>query len=745
MVTTRGKKINFSAGSSDGEIDIRASEKPTPKRRRTKKSGSADGDPGFAPSSSSGQGKDKATLNQNQLITRRSGKGGKLRDLMNMPVDIFTEVCSYLDPYDLRRLALTSKRLWDILMTKEARHIWKTALESVPDLPECPTDLNEPQYVCLLYSSECYTIGCTSRGTKADWFHRIRFCTTCYETKMANEWNLRFSQQNLNLGFQDGTLCQIRDYFDMMRSGCNYLGLSSRRSKNDERHYYIEALKTAGHEYEALSGDEAQDYLSLLQEKREYRIETGSAILKWKWSQVASRAHDIATEKIARCESIKAKLRDLGWDEEDFPFWKKEFKDLVLKDQKLTPKVWQNLKPKLEPFLETTRANRLEAEKPKRQRNRKYAIDRFYNQLGQEVMEIPFGSFLPGRDELLALPSVKLLLETDTETVSKQQWIEVAPEVRLMVIKWWRDSLKRLAHSAENGGMALPDETDVEAEGESSPEVETEDEIASSISALKAKLSFATNAFFHCGGRSKFEGCYTKIWWFPKVIQHGSSAHSCNTTKELLNKIQPLQSEGQELVKRLLKDLKLNPETVKVSDVVINDQSQENFLCTRCDERVARYMSFGELIEHYLSVQQWFDDVTDAVRNSPDSCYPSRAEKSELPKIVNDHDWLARDALLVRQDDEEARQAVLKMQRDFRKEELTDPLCDTEGIEGEDLERYCWREVQRCCLLCPRSFAPLPRGTRRIEWHIRSKHDKEPDLETDTTLDIFYSSNYCSS
>ncbi|KIO33096.1 hypothetical protein M407DRAFT_65753, partial [Tulasnella calospora MUT 4182] len=84
-------------------------------------------------------------------------KSGKLRDLMNMPVDIFTEVCSHLDPHDLRRLALTSKRLWDILMTKESKHIWKTALASVPYLPECPTDLNEPQYVCLLFSSECLT------------------------------------------------------------------------------------------------------------------------------------------------------------------------------------------------------------------------------------------------------------------------------------------------------------------------------------------------------------------------------------------------------------------------------------------------------------------------------------------------------------------------------------------------------------------------------------------------------------
>ncbi|KAG9021772.1 hypothetical protein FS837_006993, partial [Tulasnella sp. UAMH 9824] len=140
MVTTRGKKIKFDLDSSEGELDgerdVEVPEKPALKRRRTKQSKSPDDDPAFELVASSGKGKEKATSDQNQLITRRSGKGGKLRDLMNMPVDIFTEVCSYLDPHDLRRLALTSKRLWDILMTKEAKHIWKTAIASVPGLPE---------------------------------------------------------------------------------------------------------------------------------------------------------------------------------------------------------------------------------------------------------------------------------------------------------------------------------------------------------------------------------------------------------------------------------------------------------------------------------------------------------------------------------------------------------------------------------------------------------------------------------
>ncbi|KAG9040632.1 hypothetical protein FS837_000378 [Tulasnella sp. UAMH 9824] len=513
--------------------------------------------------------------------------------------------------------------------------------------------------------------------------------------------------------------------------------------KNDERHFHVEALKEAGHEYEALSGDDAWHYRSLLREKQDYQKETGRAMLAWKDNQLASRANDIATEKNARFESIKVKLLEMGWDEKDLPTSNRDFRDLVLKDQKLTPKIWQNIKPKLEPLLETHRAERLAQEKVARERNRKQALTKFYHQVGREIMDLPFehprlGDFLPAIGTLFALPSVKPLLENDAETVTEEQWIEVAPEARLILFKWWRDSLKQLLGSTEKGGAASSDEANEDAQDGASSETETEEAIASSIVALRARVSSVTSVF-HC----KASWCGRKIWWFPDLIKHGAFTHYCDSIGELSDRLSLPQPESQELVKRLLKDLGVDLETVKPSDTIINDQNQKNYLCARCDEKIAKYMTFTELIEHYLDAQKWFDDVTEAVRTSPDGCYPSRAANSELPKIVNDHDWISRDAWLVRQDDEETKEAVLKLQRDFIKEGLTDPLCDKQGIGGEDLEKNPWREVQKCCRLCPTAFAPRPCGIRKIELHIRSKHDKEPNLETDTTSVLFYSTSSC--
>ncbi|KAG8945207.1 hypothetical protein FRC04_001113 [Tulasnella sp. 424] len=762
MVTTRGKKIKFELDSSEGELDgekdVGQPVKPAAKRRRTKKSKSEDDDPAFAPSSSSGKGKDKATPDQNMLITRRGGKGGKLRDLMNMPVDIFAEVCSYLDPFDLRRLALTSKRLWDILMTKEARHIWKTALASVPDLPECPTDLNEPQY------------GCTGRGTRADWYFRVRFCTACHNANMANEWAVQNDSQ-LGLNVKYNTWYAIRSFCESSSavSAPRRYRRGGYRGRNEDKHIYIDEVKKLVSQYEALPRAETEEYLSQLRVKRNYRMETGKAMQNWKCNQLASRADDIAAEKSARFESIKVKLLEMGWDEKDFPITNKDFRDLVLKDQKLTPKIWQNIKPKLEPLLEASRASRLEWERRQRQSNRENAIRKFYSQIGRETMGLSFestlvSSFVPSVEEIFALPSIKPLLEDDTETVTEEQWIEVAPDARLLVLKGWRDTLKRLTNYPENGATSSSDETHKEAEGaasaktetkaetklepgtetetktETKTETETEEEISSSIDAMKTKLSYATSVFYCKGGYCK------RAWWFPNNIQHARSYHYCYSLNELLDQLRPLQPEGQELVERLLRDLGLDPKTVKASEIDKEDQNQKTYLCTKCHEKTAKYMTLPELIEHYLDVKKWFDSVTEAIRTQPDACYPSRTVKSELPKIVNDHDWLSSDALLVRQDDEEARKTVLELQKAFRKECLTDPACDTEGIGGEDLENHSWRET----LIITgtdtdqgslENFKPC--NTRTLEIHIRSKHGKEPDLETDTTLERFYSVNRC--
>ncbi|KAG8953392.1 hypothetical protein FRC00_006332, partial [Tulasnella sp. 408] len=429
MASTRGKKINFdmdpTEGGYDHEGEIERPAKPAAKRRNTKKFKSGEGHRDSIPGSLPAKRTGKGALIQNQLITRRSGRGGKLRGLMNVPVDIFTEICSYLDPRDLRRLALSSKRLWDILMTREVRHIWRTALAAVPDLPECPVDLNEPQY-----HARTPIMGSKSR-----------------------------------------------------RHAC-----------------YIEALKKGGKEYESLPQEEVVGYLSLLKEASDYRVQTGKAMMEWKCNELACRAEDIAAEKQARFESIKLKLVEMGWVEQDFPTDNKEFRDLVFKDQKLTPKIWQNLKPKLEPLLEASRNERLEIEKREGRMRREKAIRESYHQVAREIMGPPFqnrrvDSILTRIEEVFALPSIKPLLENDTETVTAAQWIEVAPDVRHIAVKWWRDTLKKLVDCLEHSETGQPNGVSDGDEGAANLERETDEATFGSIETLRTKLSYTRSVF----------------------------------------------------------------------------------------------------------------------------------------------------------------------------------------------------------------------------------------------------------
>jgi hypothetical protein len=60
-----------------------------------------------------------------------------------------------LPPYDLLRLARTTKSLRSILLSKNARSVWIDALEAVAGLPPCPEDMSEPAYTRLTFDTQC--------------------------------------------------------------------------------------------------------------------------------------------------------------------------------------------------------------------------------------------------------------------------------------------------------------------------------------------------------------------------------------------------------------------------------------------------------------------------------------------------------------------------------------------------------------------------------------------------------------
>jgi len=106
--------------------------------------------------------------------SRWQPKPGKLAGLMNLPLDVLFEVCPFymsswsfwcltmlqifghLNPFDLIRLARTTKQFRRVLMHRSSISVWKNARENVPNMPDCPAYWTEPYYANLAFDPHCH-------------------------------------------------------------------------------------------------------------------------------------------------------------------------------------------------------------------------------------------------------------------------------------------------------------------------------------------------------------------------------------------------------------------------------------------------------------------------------------------------------------------------------------------------------------------------------------------------------------
>ncbi|KAG8909623.1 hypothetical protein FRC01_006830 [Tulasnella sp. 417] len=422
---------------------------------------------------------------------------------------------------------------------------------------------------------------------------------------------------------------------------------------------------------------------------------------QWHTEYLASRAAEANARKQARLESVKANLVESGWDPVDFPSIHdcKEFRELAFKDQQLTPKVWKNIKPKLEPLVKKNRDTRLEAERPRRREKRDEAISNLYLQTAHETLALHcdpqvLQPYFPQRPLIEGVPQVEAIFEADTDTITGDQWLDVVNEVRPFIRRHWRKIMRQILIVVETGEL-LPQRFQ--------DEIETGDndqEVAEDIDTMTAKLTRVTAAFL-----CKADIC-KELHWFPNILVRARFANPAADFTGPWRFYDPLDAERKYLINRMLGDLNLDVANATKSDV----QGLQHLICTRCDPNIARYMSFSELAHHYMNAQTWFSDVQKAQQTSPHS-----------HKIINDHGWLSDGAPLIRQDDPTTK-AILELSKAaFRFQATTDPTCDIYGIGGEDFKRHAfYREIRRYCKLCPGGLSPAPCATSVIKIHIRA-------------------------
>ncbi|KAG8988272.1 hypothetical protein FRB90_002853, partial [Tulasnella sp. 427] len=183
---TRGKRVNYApSNDSDGENhDPQEPDSPprvpVAKKRRSQAHEDADDDGEYAV--------EKPTMKKRRRSSRRSAH--RLDGIMTLPVDIFAEVCQYLKPIDLLQLARASHRLREILVSAEAKSIWRTSRSLIEGLPDCPIDLTEPEYAALIFEIGCQGPCCYAKTRKTYYKLRLRMCARCIDARLYSEADL---------------------------------------------------------------------------------------------------------------------------------------------------------------------------------------------------------------------------------------------------------------------------------------------------------------------------------------------------------------------------------------------------------------------------------------------------------------------------------------------------------------------------------------------------------------------------
>ncbi|KXN85719.1 hypothetical protein AN958_10902 [Leucoagaricus sp. SymC.cos] len=218
---------------------------------------------------------------------------------MNFPLDTWFEIFAYLAPYDLLKLARTTKRFREILTSLPSRFAWVRALENVPGLPPCPTDMTEPAYANLAFSPYCHS--CNRYTERVEWELRVRFCPRCSK--------LEIGLIKYRFWRDEGD-----PILELIPTRIDWSG--KRNSESDVRY-----------EFPVLSGTDAE----FSQHAKLCRT--------WAATLGDKRANELKALKGERYDIIVKNLTELGWGEElaklQSPL---STHKLVKKAQKLTPR-----------------------------------------------------------------------------------------------------------------------------------------------------------------------------------------------------------------------------------------------------------------------------------------------------------------------------------------------------------------------------------------------------------------------
>lgn len=395
-------------------------------RKRTRKQNTDDAEAASTPKQ---KGKAKATT----ASAYRGRNVGKLARLLEMPVDIFCEISQHLKPIDLIQLSRSSKSFNHMLTSRSSKSIWRAARGAFPDLPDCPSDLSEPGYAKLVFLKECHECS-VNRVMKADFELRTRLCRHCRTTRVVNGNVLLVQVPNLT---EELLECLPSEHSWYMRGSCRmrtFLKTSAERIVKDYHKAVPSTLPPA--ELEKAKSDFIASKQALLKESETHAKE----LERWVMKQAQAKHHTDNEAIKRRRDAIRAKLLELGYAEEDIPpthynHFSHEWNNMLQQPRDLTPRIWNNIRPKLESIIQDYKVYREEKQRMSRH------TDRIKELKGHLVvlladMRADDPNFLFNAESAYDLPTCVSLVQANSSwnPITMEIWSEAKDQVQSEIL-----------------------------------------------------------------------------------------------------------------------------------------------------------------------------------------------------------------------------------------------------------------------------------------------------------------------
>lgn len=455
---------------------------------------------------------------------RRGPLVGRLASLMEMPMDILFEIFGHLNPLDVLRLARTTKEFRRLLMHRSSRCIWIAARNNLPDLPDCPPYMSEPQFANLVFDTHCHE--CLAPNTRSvDWRLARRICMKCTKD------------------------CMIEEGYCYMTES-SHLAVPSKYGKRGRPCYYKRDLEEYQRRKASLTDPKKREEFVGERRARVAEMNKHGALLEaWALRQATARSSELEQLRSARKQAIIEELTKLGWGpeiEQIYPSDDLGSHRLVKQPTRLTPRIWSNIRPEMIKHMEDLRAVRLQRERKALVSSRKQTAVSVLRTYKRE--HLPFTDVMPEPMDFCMFPEVSAIIELPTETeVTEASFAGVVSQLDELITQWrtrnhnsFIDKFKDdLALKLQGTADAAADKAmNAEANASTSADVKGKGKARAVETPLPSKselvkvLSLATTVF-------RCEYCSSNFWSFYEDPFHSymPPKHSASTVPLFYPKI----------------------------------------------------------------------------------------------------------------------------------------------------------------------------------------------------------------